>query len=39
MRKEYEDFRATIEKESKKELPLPLKNGHNLLNDLFKGFL
>lgn len=28
---------AIIEKESKKEIPLPQKNGHSLLKDLFKN--
>lgn len=37
MKKSYEDFMAIIEKESKKEIPLPQKNGHSLLKDLFKN--
>ena len=37
LKKNYEDFMAIIEKESKKEIPLPHKNGHSLLRDLFKN--
>jgi protein TIF31 len=37
LKKNYEDFMAIIEKESKKEIPLPSNNGHSLLKDLFKN--
>ena len=28
---------AIVEKESKKEIPLPKKNGHSILRELFKN--
>ncbi len=37
MKKNYEEFLKIIENESKKEIPLPHKNGNNLLNELFKS--
>lgn len=37
LKKSYEEFMQIIEKESKKEIPLPLKNGQSLLRDLFKN--
>jgi hypothetical protein len=37
LKKNYEDFMAIIEKESKREIPLPEKNGNHLLKDLFKN--
>lgn len=37
MKKNYEDFLSIIDKESKKEIPLPFKNGHNVLDELFKN--
>ena len=37
MKKNYEEFIKIIEKESKKEIPLPKKNGVTHLRDLFKS--
>ena len=37
LKKNYEDFQAIIEKDSKKEIPLPPKNGESLLKELFKN--
>jgi hypothetical protein len=37
LKKNYEDFMTIIDRESKKEIPLPIKNGHSLLRDLFKN--
>ena len=37
LKKNYEDFMAIVERESKKEIPFPQKNGVNLLRDLFKN--
>lgn len=37
MKKNYEDFIAIIERESKKEIPLPQKNGEHLISDIFKN--
>jgi hypothetical protein len=37
LKKDYEEFRAKIEKDQKNELPQPLKNTPNLLNELFKS--
>jgi hypothetical protein len=37
LKKNYEEFMAIIERESKKDIPMPVKNGHSLLRDLFKN--
>lgn len=36
LKKNYEDFMAIIEKEAKKEVPMPEKNGHSALASVLK---